>query len=71
MIYDCVDGDRIDLIVLNHYGDLDNLMNVIESNKHLFKLPLLLVSGLSIQLPLFEDKIDITIVKPQNRKALW
>ena len=49
--YSCVDGDRIDLIVLDTYGNLDMLPKVLAVNVHLSKMPLVLKSGTKIKLP--------------------
>ncbi len=49
--YTCLENDRIDLIVKNHYGDITNLNLVISANPHLFKMSLNLKSGTVIKLP--------------------
>jgi len=69
-LYRTKDGDRIDLIVLNHYGDLVNLNDVISANKVLFGKPLNLEAGLDIYLPEFATKSDIP-AKPKERGPLW
>ncbi len=69
-LYRTKDGDRIDLIVLNHYGDLVNLNDVISANKVLFGKPLNLDAGFDIELPEFATKSD-TQAKPKERGPLW
>jgi len=69
-LYRTKDGDRIDLIVLNHYGDLVNLNDVISANKVLFGKPLNLEAGLDIELPEFVTKSDAP-AKPKERGSLW
>ena len=53
-LYRTVDGDRIDLIVLKHYGDLTHLNDVISANPTLCKISLDLVAGIEITLPEFK-----------------
>lgn len=75
MTYRCSDGDRIDLIVLNHYGSLDRLQDVISTNQHLIKLPLDLTAGVEITLPQFDvtdpGNINVTELQPKERTELW
>ena len=49
--YKTTQYDRIDQIVLKHYGNLEMLEEVIKSNPHLAKLPLILDCDLEIYLP--------------------
>ena len=71
--YKCRSGDRIDLIVLKHYGDLEHLNTVISYNKHLFDKPMDLKSGMIVQLPIVnksqktEQKSSIS----KRREPLW
>jgi len=52
MSYRCVDGDRIDLIVLKHYGTVKPLKKVIEVNPKLAKeKSLILKAGTIVNLP--------------------
>ena len=53
-LYRTVDGDRIDLIVLKHYGDLTHLNDVISANPILFDISLDLNAGVEINLPAFK-----------------
>ena len=67
--YKCVAGDRIDLIVLDHYGSLDMLSKVIASNVHtLPKIPLILESGTTLVLP---DMPKTEIAKVKKSGELW
>lgn len=67
--YRCVAGDRIDLIVLDHYGSLDMLPKVIASNVHtLSKIPLILESGTTLFLP---DMPKTEIAKAKKSGELW
>lgn len=50
--HNTIQGDRIDLIVFNHYGSLDMLPIVLAENIFLAKLDsMMLESGLKIKLP--------------------
>ena len=69
-LYRTKEGDRIDLIVLSHYGHLVNLNDVIGANKVLFGKPLNLEAGLDIELPEYAKKSDIS-AKPKERGPLW
>ena len=71
MTYRCVDGDRIDLIVLAHYGSLEHLNNVIALNKHLFNKPLDLRAGMVINLPEFIEVEEHTKISSLAREPLW
>jgi len=51
LLYRTSEGDRIDLIVLKHYGDKSMLGTVIDANPHLTKQPLSLKAGVEITLP--------------------
>jgi len=66
--YNCVDGDRIDLIVLDNYGSLDMLPQVLAVNVHLSKIPLVLEIGTTITLP---DAIKKPNQKVKKSGALW
>ncbi len=66
--YTCQEGDRIDLITLDTYGDLEMLPKVLASNVHLSKMPLILEQGTVIHLPVQSQQIS----QPAKRKgALW
>jgi phage tail protein X len=66
--YRCTDGDRIDLIVLDHYKSLEMLPHVLAVNLHLCRQPLVLTSGTIINLPQAQKKA----IQPKKRKgALW
>ena len=72
--YKCSNGDRIDLIVLKHYGDLTHLNDVVSVNNHLCKKPLNLTSGEIVELPDFsvsqlQDK-SVT-ERTKKREPLW
>jgi len=72
--YKCNDGDRIDLIVLKHYGDLKHLNDVVSANNHLCKKPLILTSGEIIELPDFNVSLlqDKSVTdQPKKRVPLW
>lgn len=63
MKHRCIDGDRIDLIVLKHYGDLKYLKNVIEVNHNLYKKDLILKAGHILELPIFKEVDTDTEIK--------
>lgn len=68
--YECSTGDRIDLVVLKHYGSLERLNEVIAENKHLFKESMNLTAGTFIQLPIFpEETVQENVSK--IREPLW
>ncbi len=69
--YRCNDGDRIDLIVLKHYGDLTHLNDVIGSNNHLCKLSLDLKSGEIVELQDFNVTVQDEKVETKERVPLW
>jgi len=69
-LYRTKDGDRIDLIVLNHYGDLKHLNEVVGANNHLCKIPMDLKAGVNIELPEFVTKRD-TQAENKKRGPLW
>ena len=69
--YRLTDGDRLDLVVLKHYGDHSMLGEVIKANPFLCDSSLALESGRSIILPLgVEIKIEVTH-KTLQEKSLW
>lgn len=73
-LYKCSDGDRIDLIVLKHYGNLKYLNDVVSENKHLFDKPLILQNGVTISLPqfdVFELQNKSVTVQAKKREPLW
>lgn len=72
-LYKCSDGDRIDLIVLKHYGDLKYLNNVVAANKQLFDKPLILQSGTILELPDFKttQQQNKTVTQQVKRVPLW
>jgi len=62
-------GDRIDLVVLDHYGSLAMLPKVIAANVHtLPKIPLILESGTTLFLP---DMPKTEIAKVKKSGELW
>lgn len=71
--YRAVDGDRIDLIVLKHYGSVEPLKEVLEANTHLSKSSsMILKSGEIIKLP----KINLSsksdpVEKKEEDELLW
>lgn len=72
-LYKCSDGDRIDLIVLKHYGDSKHLNDVVAANKQLFGKPLILQNGTTIELPTFETQQrnkSVTLLA-KIREPLW
>jgi len=68
-LYSCKEDDRIDLITLDHYGSLDMLPQVLASNIHLSKLPLVLKAGTLVSLPVESRKTTITVKKEKD--TLW
>jgi len=72
--YECHNGDRIDLIVLKHYGDSTHLNDVIGANKQLFNKSMNLESGMIIELPDFsvsEQQSKNVTVQATKREPLW
>lgn len=72
--YRCSDGDRIDLIVLKHYGDLKHLNDVVSANNHLCKKFLTLTSGEIVELPDFSVSLlqDKSVTeRTKKREPLW
>jgi len=69
-LYRTKEGDRIDLIVLKHYGDLKHLNDVIGANKVLWDKPMNLNCDLNIELPLFSTKSNDPY-KQKERGPLW
>jgi hypothetical protein len=69
--YICSSDERIDLIVNKHYGNLDNLNDVVSSNPDLFKLPMNLERGTIIKLPIYNTSESTEIVTNDERVALW
>jgi phage tail protein X len=68
-LYRTKDGDRIDLIVLEHYGNLNHLNDVLSLNTFLFNLPLDLKAGLDIDLPDFTEEV---VKETKNERGpLW
>jgi len=61
--YNTVDGDRIDLIVLDTYGSHEMLGTVLAHNTHLCPGPMSLKAGITIALPAVADMIEY-----ENRK---
>ena len=55
--YKTVDGDRLDLIVLNAYGSHDMLGTVLAHNTHLCSESMDLKEGITISLPAVENMI--------------
>ena len=70
-LYKTKEGDRIDLIVLEHYGDLVHLNDVISANKVLWGKPMNLESGIEIVFPSTKVKSSDTKAKPKEREPLW
>jgi len=72
-LYECKDGDRIDLIVLKYYGTLKYLNDVIGANNNLCKMPMILCSGTTINLPDFQNiqQIKINVTQQAKRVPLW
>jgi len=68
--YKCVDGDRIDLIVLKHYGDLKYLKDVVEANPVLWDRSMILDNSVIVKLPDFATN-DKPVKIKRERKALW
>jgi len=70
--YESNTGDRIDLIVLKHYGSLEHLNTVIAHNKHLFDKSMDLKSGTTIQLPIIiKDQATEQETVSKKREPLW
>ncbi len=68
--YRCSDWDRLDLVVIRHYGDLSMHESVVEANPHLAKLPLILKSGTEILLPVKTVSTPISELKTKE-DMLW
>ena len=64
--YDTVDGDRIDLIVLDTYGSHDMLGTVLAHNTHLCPEPMSLKAGVTISLPAVENMIAYDNIKKDD-----
>lgn len=70
--YTCIDGDRIDLVVNKHYGNIDNLNLVLENNPNLFKMSMNLKGGTVVKLPVIkENELKKQEVSNTIRKPLW
>jgi phage tail protein X len=70
--YTCIADDRIDLIVKNHYGTIDNLSLVLENNPNLLKISMNLKGGTVVKLPVIEEKsFKNAVVQKIARKPLW
>jgi len=71
--YRCVDGDRIDLIVLKHYGTVEPLKKVIEANPNLAKeKSLILKSGTIINLQKIEkNSFSNSQKETTQEELLW
>ena len=72
-LYRCSDGDRIDLIVLKHYGTLDPLNEVIKANPNLYNKEMTLKAGDKIELPDFETSFSNSNVVDESDgdSLLW
>ncbi len=67
--YTTKEHDRIDLIVLNHYGHLEHLNTVLSVNTHLFSKSLNVGVGVVVNLPVIKkEKVK---EQPKVRKPLW
>ena len=66
--YKTVDGDRIDLIVLEEYGSHDMLATVLAHNMNLCSKSMSLKAGVSIVLPRVEDMIEYENKKKENEE---
>jgi len=74
MQYKCSRGDRIDLIVLKHYGHLNYLNDVISVNKQLLKKSMILEFDETIVLPDFsvtEQHNPSVTQQAKKREPLW
>lgn len=67
--YTTKEHDRIDLIVLKHYGHLEYLNTVLSVNTHLFSKSLNVGAGVLIKLPVI--KKEKAKEQPKVRKPLW
>ena len=67
--YRTIDGDRIDIIVATHYGDLSHLNDVVFENK-LFNKSIILDGGLTLKLPIYEDT-KIEKISDNEDELLW
>ena len=65
--YSTADGDRIDLIVLDHYGSHDMLGTVLAYNTHLCSMPMDLTEGIEIVLPPVEKMIPYENSKQEEK----
>jgi len=71
--YTCKSNDRIDLIVFKHYGNIDNLNLVLESNPNLLKKSMNLTGGTVIKLPVISVAENAAAITDEKsvRKPLW
>lgn len=58
------EDERLDTVVYNHYGNLDNVFAVLEANPHIQK-DVFLDVGVEIKLPYFET------VAEEKEIQLW
>jgi len=49
------ENERLDTVIFNHYGDLNNIFTVLEINPHIQK-DVFLEVGAEIKLPYFAEK---------------
>lgn len=61
------DGDRLDQICHQHYGDVNMIVTVLEANKGLESQPPVLPAGLLIKLPDIEPQTEFT----QAAESVW
>ena len=64
MIHTVIESKRLDTIVFEHYGSLDNLEAVMVENKQYLN-KYILYTGDIVELPIYE------IVKENEGEALW
>jgi len=71
-LYRTVDGDRIDLVVLRHYGSVEHLKEVLEANPKLSKNDsMILKAGEIIKLPTIQKKETFLPISEDEEDLLW
>ena len=70
--YKTIEGDRIDIISLKHYGSQEMLPHVIGANPQLHKIPLSLAGGITIVLPAVVDTAkEVALDIAKEEETLW
>lgn len=66
-LYKSNSGERIDKIVINEYGGIDMLANVLSVNPNLYSLDLVIPYNTEIILP----AVVVAVVDTKKDKLLW